>query len=30
MNASVFLEADPDSLAMKLWPRELRDSPDEL
>lgn len=30
MNANVFLEADKDTLAMKMWPRELRDNPKEL
>ncbi|KAJ2904834.1 putative cholesterol oxidase protein [Zalerion maritima] len=30
MNANVFLEADHDSLAMKMWPKEIRNNPDEL
>ena len=27
MNANVFLEADDDTLAMKMWPQEIRNNP---
>ncbi|KAL2025025.1 hypothetical protein VTK56DRAFT_27 [Thermocarpiscus australiensis] len=30
INANVFMEADKETLAMKAWPPEIRDHPDEL
>lgn len=30
MNANIFLEADKATRHMKMWPKELRDHPDEL